>query len=158
MSSIKNLVQLASSENNVQLEDGDYFEVPAKPSEVSIIGQVHSPCTLLYRKGASIDSYLNYAGGLTGQADRNQIYILRIGGEAVPLKTLHRGRRSEPQGVYVASLKDSSDHTLMGTSLQPGDTIIVPAKLRIGKSRFKEMLDITYKTAVSVGAMISLFD
>jgi protein involved in polysaccharide export with SLBB domain len=84
------------------LEDGDRFFVPVRPTTVTVIGSVMNPGTLLARRHASFEDYLELAGGLTRQADLSRGYVLKANGEALP-------RRAAPR-------------------IEPGDAIVVPPR------------------------------
>lgn len=83
------------------LENGDKIIVPAFQNTVAVLGQVFSPQTVQYDK-SSVNDYINKAGGFTKYADKQSIYII------------------SQSGVITTNLN---------TSIQPGDTIIVPRNL-----------------------------
>ena len=64
MKSVFSVDDLEGSDSNLRLEDGDAFDIPAEPMEVSVVGQVYSPITALYRKGLNFMDYVSLAGGL----------------------------------------------------------------------------------------------
>ena len=153
MKSIFSVDDLEDNNSNLRLEDGDAFEIPAEPMEISIIGQVYSPITALYRKGLNFMDYIGLAGGLTEQAMKNKIYVIKADGTAVPVSN----KRSQ-QGFarYISSVKNNSKIYEYG-GLQVGDSIVVPTRVGIREDRFQKSLDRVYKMAISVGALGGLF-
>jgi len=152
-SGIINLDQFREAKGNIFLEDGDVFLVPPIPSEVSILGQVYSPTTVLYDPSFSIQDYLNCSGGLTESAYASKMYILRADGSAVPVAAL----RKRASGLrFVSSFKSQKGAGLRG-GLMIGDTLVVPTRLKLRKGRLKETLDTTYKLAISIGALAGVF-
>jgi len=74
---------LAGSPNDVILMDGDRLEVSQKPATVLVMGSVRTPTAVLHWEDGDVQYYLNRAGGLTPDADENQIYVIRADGSAV---------------------------------------------------------------------------
>ena len=152
-SGIHSLEDLKNSEVNILLEDGDQLDIPPTPSEITILGQVYSPGTLLYRSDQRVSDYLSLAGGVSEFAHAQRIYILKADGSAIPLSSARRPKRSL---LYIKGVHKDSNNGL-SRQVEPGDTIVVPARLRIRSDRFEKTLDAVYKTAVSVGALGGLF-
>jgi protein involved in polysaccharide export with SLBB domain len=96
----------------IAMEDGDRFIVPPVPATVSVVGAVHMQNSFLYSQERTIESYLRLAGGINRDADRSQEFIIRADGAVV-------GRESEKR--LWANEFDR-------TSVNPGDTIVVPEK------------------------------
>ena len=99
--------KLAGGANDLILEAGDRLFTPMNPNTVHVLGAVYHPVTAVYdRERGSVSYYLDKAGGPTGNAQTDQIYIMRIDGSVV-------SKSGRP---------DSFEKTL----LYPGDSIIVP--------------------------------
>ncbi|MDX8380543.1 MAG: SLBB domain-containing protein [Ghiorsea sp.] len=96
---------LENSEFNLRLKDGDTLYVPKQPDEVMIVGQVYNTTALLYRKKYDIEDYVDAAGGVTRMADESRIYVVRANGFV------------ERAGSWG------------GTSIYPGDAIVIPEEL-----------------------------
>src|SRR5919201_3493062 len=62
-----------NSRDNVILQPGDSIAIPEYQPSVRVTGAVHSPGSVLYRKGAGLDYYLSAAGGFTQQAQKGQV-------------------------------------------------------------------------------------
>lgn len=98
----------------LELEDGDRFYVPSKPSTVTVMGTVYNQNAFIYKKGLTISDYVSKAGGATRDGDDGEIYLIRADGLVY----------SKRQGS-IFSFGGSFD----GRKAMPGDAIIVPEKL-----------------------------
>jgi len=101
---MESLEQLEGTEDDVGLEARDRIMIPQPPQTVSIIGSIKNPSTVVYRAGLGLDDYLRQAGGLTEDANKHEMYVMRANGTT--------------DAAYVR-IKD----------MQPGDTIVVPQKI-----------------------------
>jgi len=90
------------------LRNGDVLLVPKKSQEITILGEVQSPTSHIYRAGLSRDDYIAKSGGATQRADRKRIYIVRANGDVVSGGRSGWFRRSQV------------------VEIRPGDTIVVP--------------------------------
>jgi polysaccharide biosynthesis/export protein len=90
------------------LRNGDVLLVPKKSQEITILGEVQSPTSHIYRAGLSRDDYIAKSGGATQRADRKRIYVVRANGDVVAGGRSGWFRRSQP------------------VEIRPGDTIVVP--------------------------------
>ena len=93
---------------DVLLRNGDVLIIPKKTQEITVLGEVQSPTSHIYRAGLSRDEYIAKSGGATQKADRKRIYIVRANGDVVS------GGRS---GWFRRS---------QAFEIRPGDTIVVP--------------------------------
>jgi len=93
------------------LEDGDHFFVPAMPNTVNVMGSVYNQGSMRYKENGRAELYVNDAGGATREADRKRSYIIRADGTIVS--------RQKVRGL---------EHLPM----YPGDTYVVPPKLKTG--------------------------
>jgi polysaccharide export outer membrane protein len=93
------------SQYDVVLRDGDELIVPRAQQQVTVIGEVQSVTSHLYRPGLSRDGYIELSGGMTARADTGRIYVVRADGSVVA------------QGSRWFS---------GSASIEPGDTIVVP--------------------------------
>jgi polysaccharide export outer membrane protein len=130
------LEKFRSSAYNIELEDGDVLNVPEKPNSIQVIGSVYSASAFVFDPRGTISSYMAKAGGVTTDADENEMFILKVDGSAV-------SRRQG--GMFFSS-----------TRLDPGDTIVVPEDLeRIAWLReIKDISQIVYQFAVATGVLI----
>ncbi|MDX6457696.1 MAG: hypothetical protein QOJ51_4335 [Acidobacteriaceae bacterium] len=98
---------------NVQLEDGDRFVVPSKPSTVNVVGAVYDQNSFLFRNSREVRSYLRLAGGPTKSADGGDSFIIRADGSVVS--------RHARNGVF--------GNTFATMRLNAGDTVVIPEKV-----------------------------
>jgi protein involved in polysaccharide export with SLBB domain len=98
---------------NIQLEDGDRFVVPSKPSTVNVVGAVYDQNSFLFRNMQPVGGYLRLAGGPTKSADGADSFIIRADGSVVSRKSRN--------GVF--------GNTFAAMRLNAGDTVVVPEKV-----------------------------
>jgi hypothetical protein len=91
---------------DILLKDGDKLVVPGLTQEVTILGEVQHSTSHLYRKGLSVQQYINSSGGMTYRADEDRIYVVRANGAVVP--------------------SHSAEWFGDNLEVRPGDTIVVP--------------------------------
>ena len=103
-----NFVPNSNSARILILEDGDKIVVPNQSLSVTITGEVLSPTTVLHEDKFSLESYFSLAGGLTRDADKRNVYVIRANGNSVPISARFGSRSVE---------------------ILPGDTIVIPKNL-----------------------------
>lgn len=111
------------------LMDGDVVYIPQRPATVDVIGAVYQQSTFIWDEGKSVNGYVRNAGGVSRTGDSGQIY--RICADA----TVRRGS---------------------GGRVNPGDAIIVPEKLKTGKSfteNLKDWTTILYQIGLGAAAI-----
>lgn len=113
---------------NTPLEDGDSLFVPKLPKTVQVIGHVYNPTGITYEEGLTQNDYLNMAGGPKKTADKKAIYVRRASGKVV------RNPRE----------------------IKPGDTIIVPEKVEIGRD-FWDIVSTTATILYQIGIAVAAF-
>ena len=89
--------------DNIEVQDGDEIYIPRQSKHVSVIGEVYNEQSFIYKKGASVKSYIREVGGYTPNANKFRMYKVGVNGRA---EKVHGWDR-------VAA----------------GDTIIVPRKI-----------------------------
>jgi len=92
---------------DVVLRDGDELIVPKFQQEVTVIGEVQTVTSHLYRAGLSRNDYIAMSGGTTVRADKGRIYVVRADGSVVT-----------GGGARWFAGADAK--------IEPGDTIVVP--------------------------------
>jgi polysaccharide biosynthesis/export protein len=95
------------SEYDVVVRGDDQLFVPRQEQEVTVIGEVQTVTSHLYRPGLTRDSYIAMSGGYTRRADVSRVYIVRADGSVV----------SNDGARWF--------HTSNET-IEPGDTVVVP--------------------------------
>lgn len=67
--------------DDIRLSEGDVILIPPYENLVSISGKVKRPMAYEMKKGETITTLLNYAGGFTGDAYRDAIRLFRLSGK-----------------------------------------------------------------------------
>ncbi|MET0536001.1 MAG: SLBB domain-containing protein, partial [Steroidobacter sp.] len=126
------------SEQDIVLKDGDRLLVPRVTQEVTVIGEVQSTTSHLYRNDLSRDEYIAMSGGLTPRADDKHIYVVRADGSVVT----RTGNAWFNGG---------------GADIRTGDTIVAPLDTeRMRPLPFwAAVTSIIYNLAVSAAAVAS---
>ncbi len=147
-------VELRDSKYDFELENGDTLTVPAMPAVVHVIGEVFNATSLQYEKGRTVNFYLHRVGGMTKDAEKKQVSVIKADGSVVSMEQGNRGK-------FV--LWDSKQNSwlfsgFMGMELEPGDTIVVPRKM----DRFfwlkttKDLTQIVFQIAVAAGIAFAI--
>jgi polysaccharide biosynthesis/export protein len=93
---------------DVTLRDGDRLIIPKQKQEVTVIGEVQTTTSHLFRENLTRDDYIGLSGGTTRKADKGRVYIVRADGSVVS---------SESGGWFRRSGQ---------VAMRPGDTVVVP--------------------------------
>ena len=96
------------------LEDGDNYYIPPRLPTIQVEGAVYNPNAFRYERGKHLSSYLDDAGGPTREADKGRIFLIRADGTVVSRQDHGKFWRAD----------------FGGTTLLPGDAIIVPTKMK----------------------------
>jgi polysaccharide export outer membrane protein len=95
------------SEQDIVLKDGDRLLVPRVVQEVTVIGEVQSATSHLYRANLTRNDYISMSGGLTPRADEDHVYVVRADGSVV----------TSSGGAWFSG---------GGADIKSGDTIVAP--------------------------------
>ena len=137
---LDSLDRFKGSSSDVILENGDSLMIPEKPQQIQVIGSVYNQTAFVFESEMSAASYIAKAGGMTKDADKSEVYILKIDGTAVSKRV---------NGSILSSWE----------MLDPGDTIVIPEKIeKIAWMReIKDITQILYQIAVTAGVLIVAF-
>ena len=126
---------------DVVLRGGDRLIVPKFQQQVTIIGEVQNPTSILYKPGLSREDYIAASGGMTRRADHKRIYVVRANGSVVADEGSRWFQRRGSQ-----------------TSIKPGDTIVVPLDTEHYPALpfWTAVTTILYNVAIAVAAVHSL--
>jgi polysaccharide export outer membrane protein len=91
---------------DIQLSDCDYIYIPATPSGVQVIGAVASNGTITYIKDKKGRYYLEQAGGMTPNAAKSEVRLVKANGSVI------YGSRA------------------LGERIELGDAIVVPTEIK----------------------------
>jgi polysaccharide export outer membrane protein len=123
---------------DIVMRDGDRLMVPKFQQEVTVIGEVQTTTSHLYRPELGRDDYIALSGGITRRADNDKVYVVRADGSVVA----NEGGRWFSRG---------------GTEIRPGDTVVVPLDTeRMPALPFwQAVTSIVYNLAISAAAVNS---
>jgi polysaccharide biosynthesis/export protein len=126
---------------DIVLRDGDRLLVPKFQQEVTVIGEVQTATSHLFRPELERNEYISLSGGTTRRADRDKIYVVRADGSVV----------SNESGRWFSQ---------GSVAIQPGDTIVVPLDTeRLPALPFwQAVTQIIYNLAISAAAIDSFRD
>jgi protein involved in polysaccharide export with SLBB domain len=99
-------ILMADPSRDPLLEAGDVIYIPPRPTTIAVLGEVLQPGNFTFRKGATLDDYVEQAGGYSAIADESHIYVVLPNGEA---------RRAARSWLNFEV-----------TALPPGSSIVVP--------------------------------
>jgi protein involved in polysaccharide export with SLBB domain len=128
----------AGTSADIEMRAGDVLTVPKRPGFVLVSGQVYNASAITYSPGKDAGWYLRRAGGPTEFADRKEVFVVRANGLVV-------GRRS---GEWYHD-------DVLGTTLHPGDAVVVPQKIVGGSVIWRNMLA-TAEVASSIALTAAL--
>jgi protein involved in polysaccharide export with SLBB domain len=101
-------MQHPGSDDDVIMQDGDTVTVPERPTTITVMGAVVQSRGVVFREGAKLDYYLSEVGGLTVDAAKDRILVVRVGGGLVPIKEVKQFKPGDiifvPTKVVVANL------------------------------------------------------
>ena len=127
---------------DMPLEDGDIYYIPPRLSTIQVVGEVYNQNAFRYQVKKRLGGYLNDSGGGTRQADLKRIFLIRADGTVIS--------RQAHNSYWSGNFENMV--------LMPGDTIIVPPKLKTPGGLLDVLPAITQiisQTAVT-GAVLSL--
>lgn len=103
------LPQMLASANvdDVILRDNDRLLIPRFQQEITVTGEVNRPTSHLFETGVSLGEYIERSGGITDNADRESIYIVKSNGK---LEVANNSRWFFQSRMQI----------------EPGDTVVVP--------------------------------
>ncbi len=142
---------LKGSANDMELENGDELIIPNTPSTVVVSGSVLSPGAFVFNSRMDWEDYIKLTGGLLSQADKKNIFIMKVNGTA------------QKVGGDAISWSPQNDRWEFSyfkkeSSLNPGDTIMVPDNYnRIPWMRnIKDVTQIMMQIAVTAGVLTNI--
>jgi protein involved in polysaccharide export with SLBB domain len=135
------LEQLKNSPYDLELQGGDALEIPQSSNSIMVLGEVYNPTTVVEVPDGTVDSYLKSAGGPTGNAKADEMYVVKADGTVVS--------RQERSGLFHDSF--------MSMNLTAGDAIVVPQRLE--KTAFmRDLKDIAFiigQAALAAGVIVA---
>lgn len=126
------------TEFDLMAEDGDELFVPPTNTSIAVVGEVQHTASHRFKKGLSLQDYLDLSGGFRKRADEERVYVIRADGS-----------------VYMPGQK--SWFSTSEDKLMPGDTIVVPldTEFKDSLSVWTAITQIFYQSAVALAAINS---
>ncbi|GIU12349.1 sugar transporter [Shewanella sp. c952] len=131
-------ISIGISQADLQLEDKDVLYIPSTKQTIAVMGEVQHAATHRFKDGQTVDQYLAMSGGARERADDDRTYIIKADGSVMlPNKSMWFSSES---------------------SLQPGDTIIVPldTEYKDNLTLWTQVTSIIYNTAVAFATVANL--
>jgi protein involved in polysaccharide export with SLBB domain len=134
---------LASPENKtyeVLLKQNDRLLIPDFSQAVTVLGEVQFPTSHLHAKDLSRNDYIGRSGGITQNAAKKQIYVVRANGSVL--------------GGNQSNWFNSG----RSINIEPGDSIVVPLDTqRVSKLQlWSGVTTVIYNLAIAVAAINGL--
>ncbi len=148
--SLSSIDKFINSPSDIELQGGDLLNIPSRSSVVNVLGQVYNQTSFIYKPGEKLSYYLERAGGVTGDAEKSEMYIISADGSVF----------SRQQSTFGIKWDDNaaswSFGSFMATPLQPGDTLVIPQKLeRTAWLRdIKDITQILANVALTAGTIL----
>lgn len=120
----QNKKDFAASPDDIELRAGDTLEIPKQPGFVVIVGQVYNSNAISYSPGKNAGWYLSRAGGATAFANKKAVFIVRA------------------NGSVTSGGGDMWSGGVLSSAIGPGDTIVVPERVVVGGSAWKNVVSI----------------
>ena len=123
-----------NSPSNIVLEDKDMLYVPISQDTVTVLGEVLSSATIVYKPGLGIEEYIDQAGGLKESANEDAIFIIHANGMT--------------EKAYNGWFGGMSD-------IKKGDTIYVPPTVETFSNIIaaKDITSIVYQLAITAASL-----
>lgn len=112
--------------DDITLRAGDTVVVPKRPDFVLVTGQVYNSNAITYTPHRNAEWYLKQAGGPTPEANLHAAFIVRANGSIVS------GRSG---GWWTHG-------GVLGTQIEPGDSIVVPEKPLGGNVLWRDLVSV----------------
>ncbi|BAJ01437.1 SLBB domain-containing protein [Shewanella violacea] len=131
-------ISIGIEQADLQLEDSDVLYIPSTKQTIAVMGEVQHAATHRYKKGLTLDQYLEMSGGVRERADDDRTYVIKANGSVMI-----------PSNSMWFSNEDD---------LQPGDTIIVPldTEYKDNISLWTQVTQILANTAVTFATVANL--
>jgi protein involved in polysaccharide export with SLBB domain len=114
---------LRTTPYDLELMGGDALYIPQSIGAVTVLGEVYNQTALLHLPGRDLEYYLNEAGGPTGGAEEDEIYLVKADGSVTSRQQSSFGIHWDGEG------KKWTFGGFNSLQPQPGDTIVVPKQL-----------------------------
>ena len=94
---------------DIELVEGDEIVIPIKPGVVSLEGLVNSPGLIKFQKDWGLWDYIDAAGGLHRDADKDQIFVYYASGEAKEKKWIFYPRIKDGSRIFIGQKEEKEE-------------------------------------------------
>ena len=125
-------------QQDVRILNGDKLHVPRYKQSVTVVGEVQFPTSHLYEAKLDVQDYIERSGGTNLKADKARVYVVKANGRVfLPQKS----------GWFSRDM----------TSVEPGDTVVVPLDADRIKSLtlWTSVSQVFYQIALGAAAVAS---
>jgi polysaccharide biosynthesis/export protein len=146
--------EFKGSKYDLELEGGDTLAIPQTPGVVNVVGEVFNATSLLYEENGTVSYYLGRVGGMTKDADKKQVSVIKADGTVISLAQGNRGKllfwNSQNNSWFFGGF--------MSHQMEPGDTIVVPRKIDkyLNLRMTKDITQIIFQIAVAAGVVFAI--
>src|SRR5437016_253642 len=102
-----------TSGSNIILQPGDSIDIPEYQPAVKVGGAVNSPGSVLWKRGAGLDYYLEGAGGFSNRASKGKVSVKYANGEVRTRKRallFSSDPKPGPGSEVFVPVRDSTEH------------------------------------------------
>jgi protein involved in polysaccharide export with SLBB domain len=148
------LEEFRGSKYDLELEDGDILTIPQAPGVVHVVGEVFNSTSLLYEPEGTVSYYLNRVGGMTRDADKKQVSVIKADGSVISMAQGNRGRML----FWDAQHNSWFAGGFMNHPVEPGDTVVVPRRIDqyLRLRTIRDITQIVFQIAVAAGVVLAI--
>ena len=123
---------------STKITSGDKIFIPSTPSSITIIGEVMTPGSMVWKKNMKTNEYIMKAAGFTQLADKDKIFIIDPNGQS------YRTTGMWTKNQFIA----------------PGSTIVVPRRIQFSTAleRVSSITSVIYQLTLSLAGIRSVLD
>ena len=139
---VASLNDLKGSIYDLELQGGDQLTIPRDPGGVNVVGDVYNPNTVVSQKDKDVKYYLEQVGGATGDANQDEIYVVKVDGTVI-------SQKNTASFLFYNSFWNKT--------LDSGDTVIVPREYEKTPwlRDIKDVATIIGNIAVTAGVLVA---
>ena len=119
-----------------KVKDGDRIFIPTKPTSITIVGEVMTPGSMLWKESYGVEDYIKSAAGFTDLAEKNKIFIISPTGKA------------ETYSGFWGS----------GEIIFPGSVIVVPRRIKLSSTlgKVSAITSVVYQLTLTLAGIDNL--
>jgi polysaccharide export outer membrane protein len=155
----KDIEKLKGTIYDILLENGDEIFIPKIPSSVVIFGEVYNPSAMLYKNDFTVKDYISMSGGLTKDADKENIFVIKADGSVISSSNVNSDKFWEGRNLPEWGKPEEYSTEILDYKLSPGDGIIVPTEVHVPtmwRPLIKDVTQIIYQGALTLYTISNL--